>query len=148
MVPQDRLTRRAALMAVVSAAAAASLPARRLLASNRTGMPSRTRGLVHPTPRPGITGAKVLTATQLEKAPHLIELFDGIRAIPHLADGIGCHCGCAEFSSHYSLLTCYEGESMARSCPICQGEGRVTVRLAKAGKSLDEIRAAIDAQYG
>ncbi len=82
MVPQDRLTRRAALMAMVSAAAAASLPARRLLASNRTGMPWRTRGLVHPTPRPGITGARVLTATQLEKAPHLIELFDGIRAIP------------------------------------------------------------------
>jgi hypothetical protein len=37
---------------------------------------------------------------------------------------------------------------MARSCPICQGEGRVAVRMAKAGKSLDEIRAAIDAQYG
>jgi hypothetical protein len=78
----------------------------------------------------------------------LIELFDGIRAIPHIADGIGCHCGCREFGDHYSLLTCYEGESMARSCPICQGEGRVTVRLAKAGKSLNEIRAAIDAQFG
>ncbi len=148
MVPQDRLTRRTALMAMVAAAAAASLPARRLLASNGTHTRIRTPSLAHPTPRPGITGAKVLTASQLAKAPHLIELFDGIRVIPHIADGIGCHCGCAEFSSHYSLLTCYEGESMARSCPICQGEGRVAVRLAKAGKSLDEIRAAIDAQYG
>jgi hypothetical protein len=37
---------------------------------------------------------------------------------------------------------------MAKICPICQGEGRVAVRLAKAGKSLDEIRDAIDSQYG
>lgn len=102
----------------------------------------------HPTPRAGITGAKVLTAADLTRSPHLVELFDGIRAIPRIADGIGCHCGCAELSSHYSLLSCYEGEAMAKACPICQGEGRVTVRMAKAGKSLAEIRTAIDAQFG
>jgi hypothetical protein len=135
------VTRRQALRAVLGLSAVVLAP-RRLLAAAREGR------VVHPTPRPGITGAKVLTAEQLAKTPQLIELFDGIRAIPQIADGIGCHCGCREFGSHYSLLTCYEGESMARSCPICQGEGRVAVRMAKAGKSLDEIRAAIDAQYG
>jgi hypothetical protein len=37
---------------------------------------------------------------------------------------------------------------MARLCPICQGEGRVAVRLAKSGRSLEDIRVAIDAQFG
>ena len=105
-------------------------------------------GPAHPTPRPGITGAKVLTAAQLGKSAHLVPLFDGIRAIPAIADGIRCHCGCADLPGFYSLLSCFEGDAMARSCPICQGEGRVAVRLHKEGKTLDEIRAAIDAQWG
>lgn len=103
----------------------------------------------HPTPRPGITGAKVLTAAGLGSAgAHLVPLFDGVRAIPAIADGIRCHCGCAELPGMYSLLSCYEGDAMARICPICQGEGRVAVRLHKEGKTLAEIREAIDAQFG
>ena len=134
-------TRRAALVALLSAGVGVVLLPRRASAIG-------VRGVSHPTPRAGITGVKVLTAADLTKSPHLVELFDGIRAIPQIADGIGCHCGCAELSGHYSLLSCYEGEAMAKSCPICQGEGRVTIRLAKAGKSLNDIRAAIDAQFG
>jgi hypothetical protein len=37
---------------------------------------------------------------------------------------------------------------MARHCPICQGQARLSLRLHQAGKSLDEIRTAIDARYG
>lgn len=135
-------SRRTLLRTTALLVAGLVLPMRRAFA---VATPPRAE---HPTPRPGITGAKVLTAAQLTTSPHLIELFDGIRAIPHIVDGIGCHCGCRELSGHYSLLSCYEAEAMARSCPICQGEGRVTVRMAKAGKSLTEIRAAIDAQFG
>ncbi|MEO7521238.1 MAG: hypothetical protein ABIW79_05425 [Gemmatimonas sp.] len=112
------------------------------------GTSSRLRVTDHPKPREGITAARVLSKEQLVVSAHLIALFDGIRAIPGVADGIRCHCGCAELPGFYSLLSCFEGEGMARSCPICQGEGRVTVRLHKEGKSLDEIRAAIDAQWG
>ena len=138
------LTRRAALASLLAVLVPATLRARGVRAGEKRGMPAA----IHPTPRKGITGAKVLTAAQLTGAPDLVELFDGIRAIPHIADGIGCHCGCADFNGHRSLLTCYEADAMAKSCPICQGEGRVAVRLSKAKKSLDEIRAAIDAQYG
>ncbi len=46
----------------------------------------------------------------------------------------------------YSLLSCYEGKGMARDCIVCQG--RLAVRLHKEGKSLDQIRAAIDAKFG
>jgi hypothetical protein len=102
----------------------------------------------HPTPRPGITAAKVLTREQLQDNPNLIPLFDSVRAIPEVVDGIRCNCGCAEVEGFYSLLSCYEGDAMARHCPICQGQGRMTARLHKDGKTLDEIRAAIDARYG
>lgn len=115
-------------------------------------MPRRAWALAvdpHPEPRKGITGEKVATAAMLASVPNLRGLFDDIRAIPHIVDGIRCHCGCADATGYYSLLSCFEGsEAMAMWCPICQGEGRVAVRLAKAGRSLDHIRTAIDAQFG
>ena len=37
---------------------------------------------------------------------------------------------------------------MAQHCVICQGQGRLAYRLSRDGKSLDEIRAAIDDEYG
>lgn len=107
----------------------------------------RPRG-PHPTPRPGITAAKVLTAEQLARKSHAIEYFDMVRQIPETVDGIRCNCGCADIEGFYSLLSCYEGDGMATSCEICEGEGRMAFRLHKEGKTLDEIRAAIDARYG
>ena len=103
----------------------------------------------HPTPRAGITGSRVLAAAKLAATPALVPLFDGIRAIPQVVDGIRCHCGCADAPAYYSLLTCYEGPTpMARDCPTCQGQGRLVVRLHAEGKSLDQIRAAVDAKFG
>jgi hypothetical protein len=102
----------------------------------------------HPTPRPGITGAKVLTREQLSDYPKLIPLFDSIREIPEIVDGIRCNCGCTNPPAYYSLLSCYEGKAMARDCVVCQGQGRLAARLHKEGKTLDQIRVAIDAKFG
>jgi hypothetical protein len=125
--------------------AAALIPARAAFALPRV---VRRRD-PHPTPRPGITGAKVATHEQLADKPQLVALFDGVREIPEVVDGIRCNCGCAHNEGFYSLLTCYEGKAaMAKDCPICQGQGRLAVRLHKAGKSLEEIRAAVDAKFG
>jgi hypothetical protein len=116
---------------------------------NCSGHVSHARAaVVHPTPRKGITGARVLGGAQLAKWPHLQQLFDGIRTIPEIADGIRCSCGCAELPGYYSLLSCYEGDAMATICPICQGAGRLTVRLHSEGQTLDQIRVAVDAQFG
>lgn len=102
----------------------------------------------HPDPRPGITGDKVATKEQLANAAALIPLFDDVRAMPEIADGIRCHCGCANSPGYRSLLSCYEGaEAMARECHTCQGQARLAARLKKEGKSLDEIRSAIDAKF-
>lgn len=135
----SHLSRRHFLARCTAGLGALLLPLPALSAVRRNG---------HPTPRQGVTGAKVLTKDQLKDAPQLVELFDGVRAIPQIADGIRCNCGCAEIPGMYSLLSCYEGDAMAKACPICQGEGRLAVRLHKEGKSLDEIRTAIDAVYG
>ena len=101
----------------------------------------------HPTPRPGIDASHVLKADQLKASPGAISAFDQVRQIPEIVDGIRCHCGCAKEKGFYSLLSCYEGEGMARDCHICQGQGRMAFRMHSAGKSLAEIRDAIDARY-
>ncbi len=137
--------RRAFVMACASAMTAMLLAPTKA----RAATPHWHRAGPHPTPRKGITAAKVLTKEQLAAAPGAIDAFDGVREIPEVVDGIRCNCGCAGQPGFYSLLSCYEGESaMAQFCPICQGEGRMAARLHKAGKTLDEIRTAIDAKYG
>ena len=138
-------TRRDFLAACGAALAALTVPVHAIAAS-----PGGERRMdPHPTPRPGITGAKVATHEQLADKPKLVDLFDGVRNIPEVVDGIRCNCGCAHNDGFYSLLTCYEGQTaMARDCAICQGQGRLAVRLHKAGKSLQDIRAAVDAKFG
>ena len=85
--------------------------------------------------------------SELAEYPAAKTAFEAVREIPQVVDGIRCNCGCAEIPGFYSLLSCYEGGGMARICEICQGEGRLAARLYKSGKTLDEIRTAIDARY-
>jgi hypothetical protein len=102
-------------------------------------MPDRPR---HPEPRPDVDGSKVLAKDTV--APHVAELFDEIRRVPHFADGVACRCGCGEIPGMRSLLSCYEGVGMAQFCLICEGDGRLVVRLHGEGRTLAEIRSAID----
>lgn len=102
----------------------------------------------HPEPRPGVDASKVLTAEQLKGDAEMIVLFDAVREMPQIADGIRCNCGCATVPGYRSLLSCYEGVGMAQHCLICQGQARLAHRRWKEGQSLDQIRRAIDARYG
>ena len=107
------------------------------------------RVTVHPTPRKGITSVRVVKADQLEGvAPDVVRIFDMVREIPQVVDGIYCHCGCAELDGNYSLLSCYEDGGMAQACQVCQGEGRLAYEMHRKGKTLSEIRAAIDRNFG
>jgi hypothetical protein len=101
----------------------------------------------HPTPRPGITAAKVLPDTKLtekDAAP----VYAMVRTMPEIVDGIRCNCGCADLEGFYSLLTCYEQDGMAQHCRICQGQARLAHKLHADGMSLNAIRRAIDAEFG
>ena len=135
----DTLNRRHFLGACSAAFAALLAPSRRAWARPASS---------HPSPRPGITAAKVLTRAELEDRPKLVGLFDSVRKIPEVVDGIRCNCNCTSPPEMYSLLSCYEEQGMARDCIVCQGQGRLVVRLHSEGKTLDQIRAAVDAKFG
>ena len=135
--------RRSFLRALPGAALAAALLPGEAVARRR-------RLLDHPEPRPGIDGSGVVSAEQLrsEGMPQeTVALFDGIREMPEIADGLACYCGCTLMGNR-SLLTCYGEKGMARGCQICQGEARIAHRRWKEGQSLEQIRRAIDARYG
>jgi hypothetical protein len=101
----------------------------------------------HPDPRPGITAARVLTPGALHDRS-AASVFDMVREIPQIVDGIRCSCGCATTEGYYSLLSCYEAPGMAQHCDVCQGQARLAHKLYKDGWSLGGIRRAIDAQFG
>ncbi|HVH08432.1 MAG TPA: CYCXC family (seleno)protein [Gemmatimonadales bacterium] len=107
----------------------------------------RGPGAVHPDPRPDITAERVLPPALLPDGPGVIEAYAAARNAPQLLDGVFCHCHCARTFGHRSLLTCFESDHGAR-CDICMGEARLATTLAARGRSLDEIRRAIDERFG
>ena len=135
-----RLSRRAFVAAVPLPLLAWALPFRSAW--------GRSQPTIHPDPRPGIDARDVLSAEQLHGAgDDVVAVFDMVREMPQIADGIHCYCGCAVMPGYRSLLICYGPEGMARGCPICQGQARLAYRRWKEGQSLDQIRRAIDARY-
>ena len=100
----------------------------------------------HPTPRTGVTGARVLAAATFGDDQRLVRAYEAARAMPEVFDGLYCYCHCKEDMGHVSLLTCYESEHAA-SCDICLGEAAMAAAMHANGASLDAIRSAIDARY-
>jgi hypothetical protein len=101
----------------------------------------------HPSPRVDVDASRVIPAKNLGN-PAVESLFDKIREIPEIADGVFCYCGCSVMPGHYSLLSCYEPGGAGQWCEICQGEGALVYRRYKEGQSLEQIRRAIDARFG
>jgi hypothetical protein len=130
------------------AAVLAALRPRALAALDARGPRAARRAIVHPDPRPGIDATRVLGPELLRDHPEAGPAFDAVRRIPQIADGLGCGCECAERDGLRSLLSCFEEEGMALSCAICQGEARLAYRLHLDGRTLAEIRRAVDARYG
>ena len=128
----------------LAAVAALAVP---VLLSPRRAFAGPSRGL-HPEPRPGVDGSHVLSAKDLADAPDVIPFFDKIRRIPQIADGIRCQCDCHDIPGFRSLLSCFEGDGMARHCVVCQGQATLAYDLHRQGKSLKAIRAAIDEEFG
>jgi hypothetical protein len=133
------------LLATAAMAAVATLYPARAHARQLLGLPVSGD---HPDPRPGIDGSNVLTAADLGNAPHLIELFDAVREMAPIVDGILCYCGCGGLDGYRSLLPCYEALGMAQYCEVCQGQARLAYSRWKEGQTLDQIRRATDARYG
>lgn len=149
MSKSDRMDRRRFLALLPVGALATAALARRAGATQPLGAHCPTHGTrhvaVHPDPRPGVDASKLPPADKVPGA--LEEAFDGIRAAPGLADGVRCHCGCADVPEYRSLLTCYEAPAMAMHCDVCQRQGLMVGRMARDGATLEEIRAAVDEEF-
>jgi hypothetical protein len=104
-------------------------------------------GSHHPDPRPGVTAVAVLQPRAVPRTPGAAEAYAAARNAPAILDGLYCHCHCRENAGHRSLLTCFESDHGAY-CDICMGEAMLAVQMAGQGGSLDQIRHAIDAQFG
>ena len=101
----------------------------------------------HPTPRPGITAARIVPASLVPRTLGAAEAYAAARTAAGTLDGVYCYCDCSKHAGHRSLLSCFESDHGAY-CDICMGEAMVASGMTKDGKSLMEIRAAIDRQFG
>lgn len=110
-------------------------------------VPRRGNASHHPDPRPGITADSVVPQAMVMHTPGAAEAYAVARQIPQVLDGIYCHCNCAQNLGHRSLLTCFTGDHGAQ-CDICMGEAMMAGQMTAAGNSLDQIRKAIDQQFG
>jgi len=99
----------------------------------------------HPRPRTGVTAERVRPAAEMPERAR--EPYTIAARIPGLLDGLYCHCECHEREGKRSLLECFE-DDMASTCGICQSQVRMAAELHAEGKSLDEIRAAVDQRFG
>jgi hypothetical protein len=122
-----------------------------LVATDREGLArslnGRRSGLPHPEPRPGITSENVLAESELGERRRVREAYDAARTHPEVFDGIYCPCGCDKSMNHRSLLSCFESRQ-AIGCMACREEAELVGRLAGKGKTLDEIRLAVDKEFG
>lgn len=135
-VPRFTVSRRGVLLRAVGLAAAA-LPLRR-------GLLLAGPGGKHPDPRPGITSEGVLSDEHVPEKSK--KAYAAARELPQILDGLYCHCDCADRDGLRSLLSCFETR-MPFNCGLCRGEAELAHKLYLDGKSLDEIRAAIDKRY-
>jgi hypothetical protein len=99
----------------------------------------------HPAPRPGITAENVLSPDSVREQSR--DVYTMAARIPSILDGLYCHCDCHERDGLRSLLECFEDE-MGSTCGICSGQAQLAHEMHEQGKSLREIRKAIDARYG
>lgn len=89
-------------------------------------------------------------------------LYANVGEHAHLMNGLPCYCGCMEGTAtdepHDSLLRCYWSEHPAddgavtwtdhsTTCGICKHEMEMVIEMSDQGRSLDEIKQAIQDAY-
>jgi hypothetical protein len=141
------VTRRAfvALLGGVAVAAVSRGALARDLTSVASG--SRKRGAFpHPEPRPGVTAEHVLSEEEIGSRRRVREVYAAARTHPEVFDGVYCACECDTSMNHRSLLSCFESRQ-AIGCAACREEGELVGRLARDGRTLDEIRRAVNEEF-
>jgi hypothetical protein len=102
---------------------------------------------IHPEPRAGVHAGDVVSPERYAAFPRVQAAYQKVAAIPQVIDGLYCHCDCEGHSGHYSLLDCFRDDHAAH-CDVCMAEAELAYGMTSQGRTLDEIRAAIDGFYG
>ena len=102
----------------------------------------------HPKPRANASAARILPDSELPEDAEVRETFKWARRIPAILDGLYCYCDCKHGINGYSLLSCFEDIGMAMGCPICKEQTQLAYQLHQQGKTLEEIRSAVDTRFG
>lgn len=100
----------------------------------------------HPAPRSDAQQMQTASPERFAAYPEAKEAYEMAPHIKSTLDGLFCYCYC-NGGGHYSLLDCFKDEHGA-GCDICIGEARLAYRMVQQGKSLEEIRTAIDQTFG
>lgn len=100
----------------------------------------------HPEPRADAAQRHVVPAASYASYPRVAQVYGEVAQVPQVIDGIYCYCNCSQHSGHYSLLDCYKDNHAAR-CDVCLSEADMAYRMHQDGKSLDDIRVAVDRLY-
>ncbi len=111
-------------------------------------LPARAHGATHPDPRADVEAlAMTVMASSSFPAPDQVQAYQIAKEIPQTLDGLYCHCRCKESLRHRSLLTCFQSEH-GSGCDICMGEAKMAFDMQQQGRTLQDIRVAIDLAYG
>ena len=105
------------------------------------------RSFPHPEPREGVTAEHVIGESELGRKRKVLASYAAARAHPELFDGLYCACRCRDSLQHRSLLGCFESRQPT-GCMGCQEEAMLVDKMARDGKTLAEIRAAVDEEWG
>lgn len=72
--------------------------------------------------------------------------YKAAREIPEVLDSLYCYCECKKHFGHKSLLTCFVDQH-GLHCDTCINEAVMAHEMHKNGKSIVEIRRAVDKKF-
>jgi hypothetical protein len=107
---------------------------------------TRTANAHHPDPRADASSLPVDASSRYAAYPRIAQVYDMAAEIPDVLDGLYCHCDCSLHSNPRSLLTCFQSDHGA-ACDVCLTEAALAFRMNGEGRSLKEIRKAVDDLY-
>jgi hypothetical protein len=107
---------------------------------------ARTANAHHPDPRDDADMVPLAASDRYASYPRIAQVYEMAAEIPHVLDGLYCHCDCSLHAGHRSLLTCFQDDHGA-ACDVCLSEAALAHRMTTEGRSLREIRKAVDDLY-
>jgi hypothetical protein len=108
---------------------------------------NRGQAASHPAPRANADEIALQNPERYADAPKIAETYKMAADVRSTIDGLFCYCYCKDGHGHYSLLDCFRDDHGA-GCDICLESVRIAHKMTQDGKTLEQVRAQIDAQFG